>query len=251
MVAEVCDRLAVPHEVLGVEVGGGASLQAQARAARYAALGAWAQRHDLAAVATAHHADDQAETLLMRLSRGSGTDGLAGIREQRPLAPGVTLVRPLLDWRKARLEKIVADAGLVPVADPANHDPRHDRTRVRALLRETEWLDPERLARSAAALAEAAAALDAMAVRERKEAAETDGGSLIYRPSELSEVRRRVTRLLIEEIHPEAEVRGPDLDRLLARLQRGDTATLAGVLVRPTSMGWHFSAAPPRRRLHP
>ena len=92
----------------------GASLQAQARTARYRVLGAWAIECDLGAVASGHHADDQAETLLMRLARGAGLSGLAATRRRRVLEPGVMLVRPLLDWRRAELRAIVAAAGPDP-----------------------------------------------------------------------------------------------------------------------------------------
>ncbi|WP_344708298.1 tRNA lysidine(34) synthetase TilS [Sphingomonas humi] len=247
MVASYCADLGVLHDLLPVEVATGASVQAQAREARYAALGSWAREHQLAAVATAHHADDQAETLLMRLARGSGVDGLAGVREQRELVPGVALIRPLLNWRKSELAAICDEAGWHAADDPTNHDARHDRTRVRALLAATPLLDAERLARSASALAEASEALEAMARRERVEAVSQDGDALIYRPSPLREVRRRIAALLIGELMPDARPRGPELDRLLAMLEIGGSATLAGVLVRVEGGRWTFRLAPPRR----
>ena len=78
LVAQICAELNVPHEVLSVTVSAG-NLQAQARAARYAALAGWAERAGLAALLTAHHADDQAETLVLRLQRGSGEIGRAHV----------------------------------------------------------------------------------------------------------------------------------------------------------------------------
>jgi tRNA(Ile)-lysidine synthase len=100
-VAEICGKLGVPHATLKVTVGAG-NLQAEARAARYAALAGWMAERGLAALATAHHADDQAETLILRLNRGSGVAGLAGVRA-RGLVPGtrLPLLRPLLGWRRA------------------------------------------------------------------------------------------------------------------------------------------------------
>ena len=100
MVAELCAAYGLPHRILDVKVARG-NLQDKARAARYAALGKWVEERNLSALATAHHADDQAETLVMRLNRGSGVAGLAGVRA-RGVVPGTrhTLLRPLLGWRR-------------------------------------------------------------------------------------------------------------------------------------------------------
>src|SRR5947209_3432189 len=76
----ICDALGVPHRTLRVRVARGASVQARAREARYAALAAWAGQEGIEALLTGHHVEDQAETLMMRLVRGSGLAGLAGIR---------------------------------------------------------------------------------------------------------------------------------------------------------------------------
>ncbi len=114
-------------------------------------------------------------------------------------------------------------------------------------MRETPWLEAERLARSAAALADAAEALDAMAAAERRQAVREEEGVLIYRPSALREIRRRVAGMLIDELVSGAKVRGPELDRLLAALDDGGSATLAGVLARAEGGEWSFRLAPPRR----
>ncbi|MBO0750444.1 MAG: tRNA lysidine(34) synthetase TilS, partial [Porphyrobacter sp.] len=92
MVERVCAARGIPCTILQVKLAAG-NIQAEARATRYAALGEWAQREGLAGLATAHHADDQAETLLMRLNRASGLGGLAGVRS-RGVVPGTEL--PLL-----------------------------------------------------------------------------------------------------------------------------------------------------------
>ncbi|HZU63565.1 MAG TPA: tRNA lysidine(34) synthetase TilS, partial [Novosphingobium sp.] len=99
-VARICAGLGVAHATLPVSIGPG-NIQTEARTARYAALAQWMAAEGLAALATAHHADDQAETLLLRLNRASGVAGLAGVRA-RALVPGsrLLLLRPLLGWRR-------------------------------------------------------------------------------------------------------------------------------------------------------
>jgi tRNA(Ile)-lysidine synthase len=239
-VAALCARLGVPHDILPVRVAG--SVQAGAREARYAALGDWCAAHGLTHLATAHHADDQAETLLMRLARGAGLGGLAGVRRQRSLRAGVTLIRPLLDRRKAELEAIVRDAGLTPALDPSNADPAYDRTSARGLLAGTGWLDPARLAHSAAHLAEAEEALEwaaACAFAERFDGTSLDPAGL---PPEL--LRRLILRIFA--VHG-ATPRGPDLARLIATLQRGRPATLGPLKATPGAR-WSFTPAAPRRK---
>jgi tRNA(Ile)-lysidine synthase len=160
MVARLCTERGIPCEVLPVTVASG-NLQAEARAARYAALTSWAARRGLSALATAHHADDQAETLLMRLNRGSGVAGLAGVRERgRVPAADLPLVRPLLAFRRAELEQVVRAAGVAAVNDPSNANDRFERVRMRQGLAEAKFLDPAAIAAAADHLSEADEALD-------------------------------------------------------------------------------------------
>lgn len=160
MVRRIAGERGIPFAAIAVSLAPG-NTQAQARAARYAALARWAGEAGLGAVATAHHADDQAETLLMRLNRGSGLAGLAGVRAHGAIAgTEVPLLRPLLGWRKAELAEVVAAAGITPAADPSNTNPAFDRARMRACLAEADWLDPVQLAASAAHIAEGWQALE-------------------------------------------------------------------------------------------
>ena len=228
-VASVCAKLAIPHHILHARVAPGASLQAQARTARYRVLGAWAIECDLGAVASAHHADDQAETLLMRLARGAGLSGLAATRRRRVLEPGVMLVRPLLDWRRAELGKIVAEAKLTPVDDPSNRDPRHDRTRFRSLLAEADWADPERLASSARWLADADEAIEWAMTDLVATRLAYDARSVTLDPAGLPRELQRRLLLAAFDRHEAPRPRGPDLDRALAALSAGKKATLSGL----------------------
>lgn len=245
-VAGICQRIEVRHTVLPVDVMPGASLQAQARAARYRALGDWAIERDLAAVATAHHADDQAETLLMRLARGAGLGGLVGVRQARPLEAGIPVVRPLLDWRRAELAAIVAAAGITPIDDPANRDPRHDRSRFRGMLAEADWADAERLAASAKWLADADEALD-WAVKGLVDTRIRPAGAGLAIDGEglPREMQRRLLLAGFERMGAHRP-RGPELDRARKALKAGKPATLAGLKLEP-GPPWTLSVAPPRR----
>lgn len=246
MVAEACVRLGVPHATLAVTVAAG-NVQSEARAARYRALADWAGEADLGALATAHHADDQAETLLLRLNRASGVAGLAGVRAATR-APGSTLplLRPLLGWRRVELEQVVADAGLHPVADPSNADPRFDRARLRVALRDADWLDVEAVAQSAAHLAQADAALDWAAAREWSENVSREGLGLTYRPAAPQAVALRVLARAVRELGGE-EPRGSALARLYAELAAGRPASIGELVVRSSFEGWQFTRAPKRR----
>ena len=240
-VAGLCVRLGVPHAILEAEMAETRNLQAAARARRYALLGRWLDESGLPFLATAHHLDDQAETLVMRLLRGAGLSGLAGIR-----AATGRIVRPLLGWRRAELAAIVAAAGIAPIDDPSNRDARFDRTRIRRQLAETGWLEPAPLARSAAALAEAETAIAWTVARLREERIEAAGDGFTLDPAGLpGELQRRLVLAVLEAMGRPAP-RGEEITRLLAALAAGGTATLAGVKCAGGER-WRFSPAPPRR----
>lgn len=251
-VAQLCGQMGIPHATLPIEWSKPPStnLQARARSERYRALGEWAIGRKLAAVATGHHLDDQAETLLMRLARGAGVGGLAGVRSRRPLVRNeqhtVALVRPLLDWSRAELGGVVASAGLTPVEDPANSDERHERTRARAFLAQDDWPEPARLAASAANLADAEEALQFVAASLFRDRHRDDGETLAVDANGLPrELKRRL--LLIALLNRGAPPpRGPELMRLMRVLERGGTATLGGVKV-VGGARWRLSKAPARR----
>src|SRR5713226_9040822 len=128
-VRQLAERWALPAEVGQLALGPGAT-ETTARRARYAWLGEVRQRHAARYIATAHHRDDQLETILLRLLRGSAPAGLAGMAARARSG----LVRPLLPFTKAELAAYVAARELPSHDDPANRDPRHLRTWVRRTL---------------------------------------------------------------------------------------------------------------------
>lgn len=244
LAAHLCAKLGVPHRTLKVTVADG-NLQDAARRARYGSLAGWAAERGLAALATAHHADDQAETLLMRLNRGSGVAGLAGVRG-RGLVPDseLPLLRPLLAWRRSELASALEQAGVTSAQDPSNADERFDRVRLRRELAQADWIDPVQLAASASNLADADAALDWAAEREWRECVSSDGAALRYLPSAPRAIRLRVVARIISELG--GAPRGGGVARLVDVLQAGEPGSLAGVLAKPAVGTWIFAPEPPR-----
>jgi tRNA(Ile)-lysidine synthase len=143
------------------------ALQEAARAMRYRLLAVAAIEAKAKHILTAHTLDDQAETVLFRMSRGSGLTGLAAMARVSPLpacdARSLTLVRPLLDVPKARLIATLQQAGIDFVRDPSNHDPRFTRVRMREVMPglAQEGLDAYRLALLAQRLRRADQAIEA------------------------------------------------------------------------------------------
>ena len=245
MVAELCAAHGIPHRMLRVNVGAG-NLQARARAARYTAMAGWMKERGLSALATAHHADDQAETLIMRLNRGSGLAGLAGVRQRTNLpGTGLVLLRPLLGWRRAELGELVAAAGLEAALDPSNEDERFDRVRVRKALREANWLDVVAVSASAALLAEAEAVMQWAAQREWHERVEVSEGEIRYQPLAPQPIRLRIVMRAIAMLG--GNPRGGSTARLMTRLANGKDSNLAGVIARVDGQRWTFRREPPRR----
>ncbi len=136
-------------------------IQAAARAARYRLLGEWCRDAGVLHLALAHHRDDQAETVLIRLAAGSGLDGLAAMARVSE-HPSVRLIRPLLDTPKADLEATLRGLGQDWLEDPSNRDPKYMRARLRAArpALEREGLTAARLIATASKLGRARNALE-------------------------------------------------------------------------------------------
>lgn len=236
LVGRIARERGIPFTALTVALASG-NLMAEARAARYAALARWAEDTGLGAVATAHHADDQAETLLMRLNRGSGLAGLAGVRAQGTL-PGcdIPFIRPVLGWRKAELAAVVAAAGITPAEDPTNTNPAFDRARTRAALAGAEWLDPLQIAASAAHLGEAWQALEWYAELDwhemvMREVSDTGTPGFSYCANVPRIIAIETILKIIRELGGHAT--RAEAARAWERLWAGENASLGGVLAVP------------------
>jgi tRNA(Ile)-lysidine synthase len=253
MVAALCARLEVRHAILTARWAQmpQTAIQEQAREERYRLLGEWARRRGLDSIATAHHLDDQAETCLMRLGRGAGVRGLAGMRAAS-LLPGsdIRLIRPLLGWRVSELAELCARAGVEAAVDPGNCDERFERVRVRNALARADWLDSEALARSAENLASADEALDWATGCEWESRVDRTGEEIAYRPSAPAEIRRRIVARAVAALAREGgenPLRGRELDRICEILENGGKATLRGVQC-SGGLEWRFTPAPIRRK---
>lgn len=228
-VGAMAARCGLPHETLLWDGDKPVSdLQSAARAARYRLLGARAAALGCDRLLVAHTLDDQAETLLMRIGRGSGLYGLAAMRPRR-IAAGVMLERPLLALPRARLIATLEALGWAYVEDPSNLDRRFTRVRIRQLLTllAAEGLTADRLAGTARRLRRAADVLDRLVARLAAEAlvlhhesiAELHVPALVAADAEIA--LRLVSRLLR---HVGATDYGPRLESLEAAVE----AVLAG-----------------------
>src|SRR3984885_8435925 len=209
-VAALCARLGVGHRVLQWKGAKPTSrLQERAREARYRLLVDHAKAIGADAVMTAHHADDQAETVLFRLLRGSGVAGLRGM-DLMTARDGMTVARPLIGLKKRDLIAFADARGAAFIDDPSNADPRFARTRLRTLLVRLgeEGLDAEaldRLARRARETEEALGLLTAGVGAQAARDGALDARALFAAPIAIAQ------RILTRRV---AEAGGRDASRI-------------------------------------
>ena len=220
-VARLSESLGFSHHSLAwAEARAGGNLQARAGAARRRLLLEQVRVLGFDTLALAHHADDQAETFLIRLARGSGVVGLAAMAKAR-MEAGVLLFRPFLELPKARLTATLRAAGVDWIEDPSNADARFARARLRAagevldglgLTRERLVATARAMARAASALEVGVATLEAAAVRRHPAGwAATD---LALYGAAHEEVRLRLLSQLVGQAGGEGY--GPRLEALEA-----------------------------------
>ncbi len=244
-VASQSASLCLPHETLvwsGPKPAHG--LSAAARDARYQLLTGRLAREPAIprALLTAHTQDDQAETFLMRLGRGSGLEGLTAMHRARAVAKDTTLLRPFLTIPKARLEATLRALGQSWITDPTNADPAYERPRLRQTesIRASAGLTNSALALTASRLARANSALEtATGALESSAVSHTPGlTAAIHRPAFQTaplEIRIRLLERLLNTyggIHPAPQL--SEIERLAIHLSSATTATtLGGCLVIP------------------
>ena len=243
-VAAIADRLALPHVVLPVTVErSGDGLEADARHARHRALEIEADRRGARWVLHGHHAEDQAETLLLRLVRGTGVDGLAGMG----VAAGRRL-RPLLDVRRADAHR-AAEAVAPGLLEGAAHDPMNDddalaRVRLRRdVLPGLSGIAPDAvgaLGRLAALARAESEVLDATVAELRTTLPVVTFGPATLVPSAaLRALPLALGRRVVRAMLPEGDARSAaDVERVLGAPD-GSRATLPGPLDVSVDRGWH------------
>ena len=266
-VKRVARQLDLPHRTLnwtGAKPNTG--LPAAARTARYRLLAQAARASGATHILTAHTRDDQAETVLMRMLRGSGIAGLAAMARETE-RDGVWLARPLLDIPKSQLIATLNKAKIAFADDPTNRDTAFTRPRLRAIMPvlAEEGGDSRNLARLASRLARANAALEVLvdgaerylALRDRSDAARFgfDATAFAGLPEE---IRLRLLKRAIDRAGHEGPAELGKLEGLLRALDQAIAdgppklkQTLAGAAVSLAGGRIHVDPAPPRRRRTP
>jgi tRNA(Ile)-lysidine synthase len=245
-------------------------LQQAARAARYRLLAAFARTAKADHILTAHTLDDQAETVLIRMSRGSGITGLCAMKKVAPLpvarpsrrSGSLLLVRPLLEIPKARLIATLARAGIAYADDASNRDPRFARARMRGVMPALarEGFDAPRIALFARRLARAETALESavdVAAAGASERPWGNAGPIVLAAEKFlrlpAEIALRLLGRALAHTGEAGSLRLGKLEALLAALATAKPAgdlrlrrTLAGALVTLTATRLVVERAPPR-----
>ncbi|MEM9967682.1 MAG: tRNA lysidine(34) synthetase TilS [Pseudomonadota bacterium] len=198
LVAARCENLGVPHETLRWEGWNGkGNLQNAARVARYDKIADWARRKGICTVALGHTANDQAETVLMRLARRSGVDGLSAMR-MRTQRGGVNWVRPLLSITREALRDYLKSKDLCWIDDPSNQDTQFDRIKARQALDVLSPLgiDVTGLAEVAEHMSKCQQALDWQTFLIAKDIVRLNAGAVVFGERDLGllpdEIQRRL-----------------------------------------------------------
>lgn len=254
-VASLCQHWNIAHQILRPKSPIVGNMQSAARAVRYELLSQWAKDRDCQYIATAHHADDQLETMVMRINRGSGVAGLAGIRPKNG-----HIIRPLLEYRKTELIALCQSANVRTIDDPSNSNDSFDRVKVRQWINRSESLGQEPLIdaimaqKTAHNLHHAEMALQYSANILAQKFIQARDGTIILSVSNLPyEYQRRLLMVALKMIDGKIEPRGPALSNLINALNNNNISMIGNIKCvpkinkeRPGDRDWILKIAPPR-----
>jgi len=233
--AKILDGLGIENTILRKKHSIKANLQEEARKLRYGLLLDYCKKHKIKYLAIAHHAEDNAETFLLRLSRGSGLDGLSGIAAMSEMQ-GVKIIRPVLDFSKAELKKILVANKIKWVEDPTNRTDKYKRNKLRLALGKLEdkELVTARINDAAANLARVRGFIEL----ETEKAYNSCVSGNILDPKKLEKLHDEIAyRVLVNVIMRlsgrEKKPRFEKLKRLKDDLVADKTRTLNGLIFRP------------------
>jgi tRNA(Ile)-lysidine synthase len=234
-----CNQIGVRHDTLvWQDWSGKGNLQQAARDARYSKMADWARENEITTIAVGHTADDQAETVLMRIARRAGVDGLSGM-QHRSVRDGIVWVRPLLRTRRKTLQAYLEAHDIEWIDDPSNEDERFDRIKARKALEVLSDLgiDADALSEVAEHLAEARRALEWQAFLAAKQCTSINSGAVVLDETILrlqpDEIQRRLIVKAVSWVS--GSDHGPRRNAVAtvrAALSKGQAGTLDGCHIR-------------------
>jgi tRNA(Ile)-lysidine synthase len=256
-VADFCERHGIAHDTLYWKGWDGTgNLQNEARKARYELIAGWTKQHEISTVALGHTADDQAETLLMRLARRAGVDGLSGMAP-RITRHSVIWVRPLLRASRTDLRDYLLHQNIKWIEDPSNEDATFERVRMREALKLLEPLgiDAQGLSQVAGQMAEARKALNWQSFLVARDIVTIDAGAVVIEERQLrvqpDEIQRRLIVQALNWISGEDyPARRGAVSALMSAMRKGQAGTADGCQLRRVGGEiWIFREYKPARAI--
>lgn len=245
LVRSMADDLGIPFYGAHIDVPAqaqalGLSLETAGRRARYAFLSKIALEEDYDVVATGHHQNDQAETILAHMVRGAGLKGLGGMAYTRPLVGAIKLVRPFLDVTKAQIRAYARDLEYEACEDATNEDSTYQRNYIRhQILPRIEAINPnvlESLSRLGQSARDDEALLEKIARESLEGLATYENGHVLLGRRALRKIplsiRRRIWTLVLQTLLPSASWEWSHLDQLDHLIQTGEPKSFQAMRVR-------------------
>lgn len=237
--SKILHELGVENHILSAEKEMSSNIQEQARNLRYDLLTKYCAENNIKFLATAHHADDNAETVLLRLSRGSGVDGLSAIPAQTTIN-NIQIIRPFLSIAKQTLEATLQAAQIKPVEDPTNSTDKYKRNKLRHALQELEnaELITNRLNDTAKNMIRVRDFLDTETDKALAKCAELNKNKATIFLKEFTKIHdeiayRMLVKIIMQLTNAEKRPRFEKIKNLKNDILQGNIKTLAGLKFTP------------------